>query len=254
MQITEFRSGITVSLGPRPEPVMASCRPHFFYAIGRHESTSLFKVRLIFALLILLLWAISGTNAFAQAVYGSIAGTVYDSSGAGVPKAAVTITDLKKSISYTTTTNESGNYTQSHLIIGQYRVRVEFAGFKAAVQENVDVAVDTVTTVDVTLQPGDVTQTINVTAEVPLLKSERTDVSTTLSERAVMELPTINRNFTELILLTPGSIQFNWNDTSTEKVPEEPPETLPEKDPKDEPPPKPMQPPADPRRDNWGRH
>ena len=67
---------------------MASCRPHFFYAIGRHESTSLFKVRLIFALLILLLWAISGTNAFAQAVYGSIAGTVYDSSGAGVPKAA----------------------------------------------------------------------------------------------------------------------------------------------------------------------
>ncbi|PYT33135.1 MAG: hypothetical protein DMG58_08475 [Acidobacteria bacterium] len=216
MQITEFRSGITVSLGPRPEPVMASCRPHFFYAIGRHESTSLFKVRLIFALLILLLWAISGTNAFAQAVYGSIAGTVYDSSGAGVPKAAVTITDLKKSISYTTTTNESGNYTQSHLIIGQYRVRVEFAGFKAAVQENVDVAVDTVTTVDVTLQPGDVTQTINVTAEVPLLKSERTDVSTTLSERAVMELPTINRNFTELILLTPGSIQFNWNDTSTE--------------------------------------
>jgi hypothetical protein len=61
-----------------------------------------------------------------------------------------------------------------------------------------------------------VTQTINVTAEVPLLKNERTDVSTTLSERAVMELPTINRNFTELILLTPGSIQFNWSDTSTE--------------------------------------
>jgi hypothetical protein len=61
-----------------------------------------------------------------------------------------------------------------------------------------------------------VTQTINVTAEVPLLKSERTDVATTLSEKAVMDLPTINRNFTELILLTPGSIQFNWNDTSTE--------------------------------------
>jgi len=166
--------------------------------------------------LILFACAISGTNAFAQAVYGSIAGTVYDSSGAGVPKAAVTITDLKKSITYTTTTNESGNYNQSHLIIGQYSVRVEFAGFKAAVQESVDVAVDTVTTVDVTLQPGDVTQTINVTAEVPLLKSERTDVATTLSEKAVMDLPTINRNFTELILLTPGSIQFNWNDTSTE--------------------------------------
>ena len=216
MQVTEFRSGMMVGPGFRLEPVMASYRPHFFYAAFRHESKSPIKAGVLFASLILLAWAISGTNAFAQAVYGSIAGTVYDSSGAGVPKAAVTITDLKKSISYTTTTNESGNYNQSHLIIGQYSVRVEFAGFKAAVQETVDVAVDTVTTVDVTLQPGDVTQTINVTAEVPLLKSERTDVATTLSEKAVMDLPTINRNFTELILLTPGSIQFNWNDTSTE--------------------------------------
>ena len=216
MRIAEFRSGITVGLGPRLKLVMASRRPRFFYSPYRHESTSFFKTCVFVASLILFACAISGTNAFAQAVYGSIAGTVYDSSGAGVPKAAVTITDLKKSITYTTTTNESGNYNQSHLIIGQYSVRVEFAGFKAAVQESVDVAVDTVTTVDVTLQPGDVTQTINVTAEVPLLKSERTDVATTLSEKAVMDLPTINRNFTELILLTPGSIQFNWNDTSTE--------------------------------------
>src|SRR5947207_12023704 len=158
----------------------------------------------------------AGTSAFGQAAYGSIAGTVYDSSGAGVPKANVTITDVKKSINYTTTTNESGNYSQTHLIIGSYRVKVEFAGFKTAVQDNVDLAVDTVTTVDITLQPGDITQTINVTAETPLLKTERTDVSTTLSEKTVTDLPTINRNFTQLLLLTPGAVQFNWNDTSTE--------------------------------------
>src|SRR5205085_7113596 len=72
------------------------------------------------------------------------------------------------------------------------------------------------TTGEVPLQPGDVNQTINVTAEGPVLKTERTDVATTLSEKSVMDLPTINRNFTELLLLTPGSIQFNWNDTSTE--------------------------------------
>ena len=102
----------------------------------------------------------SAPAAFAQAVYGSIAGTVYDSSGAGVPKAAVTITDLQKNVNYATTTNESGNYSQTHLIVGRYRVKVELAGFKTAVQENVDLAVDTVTTVDVTLQPGDMTQTI----------------------------------------------------------------------------------------------
>jgi hypothetical protein len=155
-------------------------------------------------------------SAFGQAVYGSIAGTVYDSSGAGVPKAAVTITDLQKNVNYSTTTNESGNYSQTHLIVGRYRVKVELAGFKTAVQENVDLAVDTVTTVDVTLQPGELTQTINVSEETPVLKTERTDVATTLSEKSVLELPTINRNFTQLLLLTPGSIQFNWNDTSTE--------------------------------------
>ena len=63
---------------------------------------------------------------------------------------------------------------------------------------------------------GDVTQTIDVKEEVPLLKTERTDVSTTLSERAVKQLPNLSRNFTEFLLLTPGTIQFNWNDTSTE--------------------------------------
>ena len=78
------------------------------------------------------------------------------------------------------------------------------------------VSVDSVTSFDVRLQAGDVNQTVDVKEEVPLLKTERTDVSTTLSERAVEQLPIINRNFTELLLLTPGATQFNWSDTSTE--------------------------------------
>ena len=65
---------------------------------------------------------------FGQAVYGSISGTVTDSSGAAVPSAKVTITDTGKGVSYTTTTNESGNYTQGHLIVGTYYVRVEASG------------------------------------------------------------------------------------------------------------------------------
>src|SRR5579862_5956055 len=190
-------------------------RKHFFYAMFRHESR---RVRYAASLVCLALIACLGSvhSAFAQAVYGSIAGTVYDSSGAGVPKATVTITDLQKNINYSAVTNESGNYSQAHLIIGRYRVRVELAGFKTAIQESVDLAVDTVTTVDVTMQPGDVNQTIEVKEDVPLLKTERTDVSTTLSERSVNELPTFSRNFTELMLLTPGAIQYGWNDTSTE--------------------------------------
>ncbi len=207
--------GTTREVGRARKEKTVRSRKHFFYAMFRHESR---RVRYAASLVCLALIACLGSvhSAFAQAVYGSIAGTVYDSSGAGVPKATVTITDLQKNINYSTVTNESGNYSQAHLIIGRYRVRVELAGFKTAIQESVDLAVDTVTTVDVTMQPGDVNQTIEVKEDVPLLKTERTDVSTTLSERSVNELPTFSRNFTELMLLTPGAIQYGWNDTSTE--------------------------------------
>ncbi len=215
MQNAEFRYGRKLDLVPRSEAEMASFRLSFFCRAIRHESIYRLGASVL-ASFLFFAWALSGTSAYAQAVYGSIAGTVYDSSGAGVPKAAVTITDLLRNVSYSTTTNESGNYSQTHLIIGRYRVRVELAGFKAAVQENVALAVDTVTTVDVTLQPGDLSQTIDVREEAPLLKSERTDVATTLSEKSVADLPSINRNFTTFLLLTPGTIQFNWNDTSTE--------------------------------------
>ena len=156
------------------------------------------------------------TNASAQAVYGSIAGTVIDASGGVVADAKVTITDRGRNVVYTTTTNPSGVFTQSHLIIGTYRVQVEAVGFKTVSEDNVEVAVDTVHTVDVTMQPGDVSQTIEVSDVTPLLKTERTDVATMLSDRQVTELPSFGRNFSELLLYTPGAVQFNWNDTSTE--------------------------------------
>ena len=138
------------------------------------------KKQLAAALLMLAVFALPSARLQAQAVYGSIAGTVFDPSGAAVPNAKVAITDIGRDINYATLTNESGNYGQTHLIIGNYRLRVEAPGFATYIQEGVSVAVDSVTHVDVTLQTGEVTQTIDVKEEVPLLKTERTDVSTTL--------------------------------------------------------------------------
>jgi len=141
---------------------------------------------------------------YGQAVYGNITGTVTDSNGAAVPQAKVTITDTGKGVSFTTTTNESGNYTQSHLIVGIYEVRVELAGFDTYVQRNVSVEVDATTQVNARLNVGRVGEVVNVTAEVPLLKTERSDVSDTITQKAVQELPVFGRDLNRLYFLVPG--------------------------------------------------
>lgn len=189
------------------------CPRSAFYACEKSEGRWLASIAMV--CLVLMLLGVGAGRASGQAVYGSIAGTVVDSSGGGIVGAKITITDLGRNVVYTAETDASGNYKQAHLIIGRYRVQIEMAGFKTAVTE-VDVAVDEVQTVDMTLQPGDVKQVIEVTGEAPLLKTERTDVSTTLTEQQINELPTYGRNFSQLMLLTPGTVQFCWGDTSTE--------------------------------------
>jgi outer membrane receptor protein involved in Fe transport len=163
----------------------------------------------------LVLGPISVPAANAQAVYGSIGGNVVDSSGSAVANAKVTITDTDRNVVFTTQTDSSGRYDERHLIAGHYQVKIEQQGFKA-VASKIDVSIDTVATFDATLQPGTVSETINVVDEIPLLKTERTDVSTVLSTEQVNELPTYGRNFSQLLLVTPGTAQFCWGDTSTE--------------------------------------
>src|SRR5579863_8024294 len=163
----------------------------------------------------LVLCAISVPGASAQAVYGSIGGNVVDASGSAVANAKVTITDTDRNVVFTTQTDSSGRYDEKHLIAGHYSVKIEAQGF-TAVASKVDVSVDAVATFDATLKPGSVSETINVVDEIPLLKTERTDVSTVLSTEQVNELPTYGRNFSQLLLVTPGTVQFCWGDTSTE--------------------------------------
>lgn len=143
-------------------------------------------------------------TSFGQAVYGSIVGTVTDSSNAAVPHAKVVVRDVGKGVSYTTATNDTGNYSQTHLIVGVYEVRVEAAGFEAYVQQNVNVEVDANTQVNAQLHPGSVGEVVNVSAEAPLLKTERSDVSDTMTQKAVMELPVFSRDVSRLYALVPG--------------------------------------------------
>ncbi len=155
-------------------------------------------------IIVLALSLAASQPAACQAVYGSILGTVTDSTGAAVPNAKVTITDTGKGVTYTTTTNESGNYSQGHLIIGIYDVRAEAQGFDTYVQKNVSVEVDKAVQINAQLHPGQVGETVNVTAEAPLLRTEKAEVSDTMTTRQVMELPVFSRDMSRLYFLVPG--------------------------------------------------
>src|SRR5881409_1884384 len=158
-----------------------------------------------------------GANtASGQAVYGSIIGTVTDQQGNAVAGAKVTVTDITKGTSEATTTNDSGNYSVIHLIPDTYRVKVEASGFKAYDVPSVLVQVDTTTRVDPQLQVGEVTQSVEVTGEVPQLKTDRSDVSLDFSSDYVEKLPLVNRNFQSLLLSAPGTQQIGWSHAATE--------------------------------------
>src|SRR5215831_12646814 len=145
----------------------------------------------------LMLIATTFGTTFGQAVYGSVFGTVTDSSGAAVPNAKVIITEVSKNVTVTTQTNHDGNYTQTRLIPGVYRVRIEATGFKAGVIESVNVSVDTASSANLQLQPGQVSEEVTITAEAALLKTDRADVATTFDEKQGSQLPILARNFTK---------------------------------------------------------
>src|SRR5438874_6326921 len=151
-----------------------------------------------------------------QAAHGSIIATVTDPQGNAVAGAKVTVTSVTKNTTDETSTNDSGNYSVIHLIPDTYRVKVEGTGFKAYTVPNVLVQVDTATRVDPQLQVGEVTQTVEVTGEVPQLKTDRADVSLDFSSDYVEKLPLVNRNFQSLLLSAPGTQQIGWSHAATE--------------------------------------
>jgi len=153
----------------------------------------------------------------AQAVYGSISGTITDSSGAVVPGATVTITSVERGTSDVVTTNESGLYSKERLLPGVYEVKVEAQGFRPTLVSKVDVNLDAQTKVDAALEAGAISDTVTVTAaEGQLLKTDRADVATTFEQRQITDLPILDRNFTKFILLTPGTQQLQWQHAASE--------------------------------------
>ncbi len=156
-------------------------------------------------------------QAAAQAVYGSIFGTITDPTGAAVAGAKVVVTSATKGTTFETTTNADGNYSVTHLIPDLYNIRAEGSGFKAFETKNIQVSADAGARVDGQFQVGGSTETVEVTGEAPQLKTDRADVSTTFNDKYVQDVPILNRNFTNLQLMAPGSQKMvGWSHAATE--------------------------------------
>ena len=141
----------------------------------------------------------------AQAVRGTLLGTITDQAGLALPGAAVTATEVNTNIAATTVTNESGFYTFT-LRDGVYRVDAELSGFKKTVRQGIEVDVNTTVRVDLRLEVGVVEESITVTAQTPLLQTDRADTGRIIEGMQIQAVPLgFNRNFQGMLVTVPGA-------------------------------------------------
>ncbi|MGH9622214.1 MAG: carboxypeptidase regulatory-like domain-containing protein [Bryobacteraceae bacterium] len=153
-----------------------------------------------------------GIRLNAQAVNGTVVGTITDPTGAVVPAAKVIITDINTGVSRSATTDSNGYYSFPTLAPGEYQIRVEKTGFAAAQQNSVRLPVNTTVRVNLQVQPGQVSQTISVESTLPLLQTDTARTGETLTATQAAQLPLgNNRNFQNLLNLVPGSAPAAYN-------------------------------------------
>ena len=151
------------------------------------------------------------TVLFGQEYRGSLSGRVMDPSGAVVPGAHLTLTNAATNVRQTTDANADGNYTIPYLQPGFYSLRAESTGFKAFERSPIEVRINAVVQVDVRLELGSATETINVTAETPLLDTGSASVGQTIDSRRLVELPIQQGVPWHMIGLSAGVVKTGTN-------------------------------------------
>jgi hypothetical protein len=142
----------------------------------------------------------------AQVNQGRLLGTVTDQSGGVIVGATVTVTDVQKNVSRTLTTDSAGEYVAPNLDPDAYTLRVESRGFKTFTREGMQLGVGQDARVDVTLQPGEQTQTVTVTEALPLIETTTATLTGTIDNQTANEVPLNGRNYINLLSLRPGFV------------------------------------------------
>ncbi len=147
--------------------------------------------------------------AWGQEVTASIVGTVTDPSGAPINGAEVKATSVERGNTLTATTNEAGLYNITRLPVGTFKVEISAQGFQRSVYPPFTLVLNQTARVDVQMKVGQVTETVEVTGAAPILQTESTQLDTVIDARTNVSLPLASRNYVQLTLLAPGSVNPN---------------------------------------------
>src|SRR5262245_16795987 len=159
-------------------------------------------------LTLLILIVASAATAMGQQVTAAILGSVADPNGAPVANAKVTAKDEARGTTWTTETNSEGAFNLPRVPVGNYEVRVEAQGFRTAVR-HAQLELNQTARLDFSLVIGEITQVAEIAAMPPLLQTDTTQLGTVIDSRTNVTLPLASRNYVQLTLLSPGSINPN---------------------------------------------
>ena len=153
-------------------------------------------------------------SAHAQNIFGSIVGTVVDQTGAVLPKAAITVTNIATGEKRAVASDDQGNYQVLSLPRGEYTIDIEAKGFKHFSRSPIDVVVDQVARVDVSMSIGDQSQTVTVTGAPPIMQTDSASLGQAIEGTAVRDLPLNGRNVLALVALVPGVVPQGASNTN----------------------------------------
>lgn len=156
-------------------------------------------------------------SVLAQATEGSILGAVTDPSGRMLVGAHITVTNTQTNFPRTAVTNGSGEYAISNLPIGLYSVSAEMDGFQTSIESRIELTVKARVRVDFKMQTGVVNQSVEVTSSAPLLKTDTSEISTLVTRKELDSLPSLDRNFLSLQVLTPGTLR-RWPNAGGDRI------------------------------------